>query len=190
MTAHSADTAHFEWQGHDEAENFIIEVQNTRYNNGYFSITTYDTLPCQQTSYTLHNIDTSTYYRLRIQKSTRYTPASYDSVVYSPWSDGITLGHYPTPPPQDTTVIQLAQNETFALSPNPASHSTTLHLAMPAPTECYLSIIDLLGHELQRIPLPAGTTEHSLDLSALPAATYMLTLTTPSGSTTQRLVVN
>ena len=189
ITARENDTARFEWQAHDDAVNFIIEVQDIRYTNEYICNTTYDTLPRWQTYYTLQGIDTTAYYRLRIQKSTRYATATYDTLVYSPWSDTITIGNFPTPPPQDTTALLTAPTPAFSLSPNPATHSTTLRLATPTTEGCHLTLTDLTGRELQRHPLPAGTTEYHIDLNTLPAATYLLTLITPLGSSTQRIGV-
>ena len=198
------DSVRFEWQGHDEAENFILRME-------YASTGTviYDTLPGDTSSYVLQGVDTTAgCLFVQLQKSSHYAMKYYDTVVYSPWTDTLSLFCPPpidttqqqdttiTPPidttgnGQDTTAILLAQGEAFSLTPNPATRSTTLRLSAAAAEDCTLSLTDLAGRELQRIPIPRGTTEQTIDLRSLPAASYLLTLHTPDGhSATQRLIV-
>ena len=194
-TAIGSDTARFEWQLHDEAENFIVEVEDMIANT-----TTHDTLPNWQNYYTLHGLDTNTdCLQLRVQKSTRYTMKYYDTVVYSPWYELPLLGHLPEPPdtttPIDTTQpvdtnqgILMAQGLQFSLQPNPVHDKAEVQLAAPADEGCTATITDLSGRELQRITVPPATQSLTIDLTTLPAGTYLLTLATPTATSTQRLV--
>ena len=194
-TAIGDDTARFEWQLHDEAENFIVEVEDLIANT-----TTHDTLPSWQNYYTVHGLDTNTdCLQLRVQKSTRYTMKYYDTVVYSPWYELPLLGHLPAPPdttqPIDTTQpvdtnqgILMAQGLQFSLQPNPVHDKAEVQLAAPAGEGCTATLTDLSGRELQRIVVPPATQTLTIDLTTLPAGTYLLTLATPTATSTQRLV--
>ena len=196
-TAIGGDTARFEWQLHDEAENFIVEVEDMIANT-----TTHDTLPSWQNYYTVHGLDTNTdCLQLRVQKSTRYTMKYYDTVVYSPWYELPLLGHLPEPPdtttPIDTTQpvdtnqgILMAQGLQFSLQPNPVHDKAEVQLAAPAGEGCTATLTDLSGRELQRIVVPPATQTLTIDLITLPAGTYLLTLATSTASSTQRLVKN
>ena len=194
-TAIGSDTARFEWQLHDEAENFIVEVEDMIANT-----TTHDTLPSWQNYYTVHGLDTNTdCLQLRVQKSTRYTMKYYDTVVYSPWYELPLLGYLPEPPdttqPIDTTQpvdtnqgILMAQGLQFSLQPNPVHDKAEVQLAAPADEGCTATLTDLSGRELQRITVPPATQSLTIDLTTLPAGTYLLTLSTPTASSTQRVV--
>ena len=194
-TAIGSDTARFEWQLHDEAENFIVEVEDMIANT-----TTHDTLPSWQNYYTVHGLDTNTdCLQLRVQKSTRYTMKYYDTVVYSPWYELPLLGHLPEPPdtttPIDTTQpvdtnqgILMAQGLQFSLQPNPVHDKAEVQLAAPASEGCTATLSDLSGRELQRIAVPPATQSLTIDLATLPAGTYLLTLATPTASSTQRVM--
>ena len=194
-TAIGSDTARFEWQLHDEAENFIVEVEDMIANT-----TTHDTLPSWQNYYTVHGLDTNTdCLQLRVQKSTRYTMKYYDTVVYSPWYELPLLGHLPEPPdtttPIDTTQpvdtnqgILMAQGLQFSLQPNPVHDKAEVQLAAPADEGCTATLTDLSGRELQRIVVPPATQSLTIDLTTLPTGTYLLTLATPTATSTQRVV--
>jgi len=100
---------------------------------------------------------------------------------------------HPDPPePPDTTAVHPAGPPAvpFALSPNPTAGEVTVTL--PALGEgAVLTVADASGREVRRQPLdpaPAGSRLR-LDLNGLPAGAYFVTLVTPQGSHTEKLLV-
>ncbi|MBQ9864947.1 MAG: T9SS type A sorting domain-containing protein [Bacteroidales bacterium] len=78
---------------------------------------------------------------------------------------------------------------TFRLLPNPASGSVLCVFDREAIAGGVLAMTDATGRELMRHELAPLTTSLRLDLSALPAGTYFVTLATPQGSSTQKLIL-
>ena len=76
----------------------------------------------------------------------------------------------------------------FTITPNPARDIVTVTLADGCDrAHATLVLRDALGKELRRITPSADKT--AIPLQGLPAGTYLLTLTTPQGSSTQKLVI-
>ena len=92
----------------------------------------------------------------------------------------------------DTTGIARVAKPTvpFTLTPNPTTGKVTVTVAQPAP-KCELTLRDAAGHEVLRKELSTFNSQLSttLDLRHLPAGAYFVTLSTPTASSTQRLVV-
>jgi len=75
-----------------------------------------------------------------------------------------------------------AEKTIWHIYPNPTHN--LLHVAHTGPTQAgavQLRLIDLSGRSRKVISLPAGRSKHVLDLSELPAALYLLRLTTRDG---------
>jgi len=89
----------------------------------------------------------------------------------------------------------------FTLSPNPATGRVRVEIHTPSPLRgtppnlggepgtCSLAVRDAAGHEVMYKVIPPVQTALDLDLSDLPAGAYFVTLTTPTATGTQRLVV-
>ena len=89
----------------------------------------------------------------------------------------------------------------FTLSPNPATGRVRVEIHTPSPLRgtppnlggepgtCSLAVRDAAGHEVMHKAIPPAQTALDLDLSDLPAGAYFVTLTTPTATGTQRLVV-
>ena len=76
----------------------------------------------------------------------------------------------------------------FTITPNPARDIVTVTLADGCDrAHATLVLRDALGKELRRLAPSADKT--AIPLQGLPAGTYLLTLTTPQGSSTQKLVI-
>ena len=76
----------------------------------------------------------------------------------------------------------------FSLTPNPARDIVTVTLGSICDrAHATLVLRDALGKELRRITPSADKTD--IPLQGLPAGTYLLTLSTPQGSSTQKLIV-
>ena len=125
-------------------------------------------------------------------------PAS-DQYRFSFWGDGNTTNPRYHVVNGDTSFIAFFREVTaieevdgtqglFTLTPNPTTGKVTVTVAQPAP-KCELTLRDAAGHEVMRTPMPAERPSMTLDLSSLPAGAYFVTLTTPTATSTQRLVV-
>ena len=82
-----------------------------------------------------------------------------------------------------------ASGTAFVLTPNPARGMVAVALATGAPQATVLKVLDMAGHEVLSQPVASGAENVTLDLSALPAGTYFVTLATPQGSSTQKLIL-
>ena len=80
---------------------------------------------------------------------------------------------------------------TFTLSPTPTSGEVTV--VLPVLGEgAVLTVADATGREVRRQTLPPATegTRLRLDLKGLPAGAYFVTVVTPQGNHTERLVIS
>lgn len=192
--AKEADSALLTWQHFDGAEGYELLVNNVTRKDSTVLVLNPDA-----TQHTLLGVDTNEYYRIRLRKLCRYATDSYDTIVRSEWTETFTFG---TPPPPDTsstdtttvdtnivdtTSIRLATGLELELQPNPASGEVLL--TMDAPEGGLLTLTDLAGREVLQQPIPAPTATLRLDISGLPAGSYMVKVTTPRGSATRRLLV-
>ena len=78
----------------------------------------------------------------------------------------------------------------FSMYPNPTTGKVTVTVAQPAP-KCELTLRDAAGHEVMRKEFSIVNSQFSipLDLRHLSSGAYFVTLSTPTASSTQRLVV-
>ena len=115
------------------------------------------------------------------------------------WNDGVTDNPRHVIVTQDTAftalfltpqgIAQASGEPLFRLLPNPASgmvQCETVGDPFPGGT---LTLTDATGRELMRHELAPLTASLRLDLSALPAGSYFVTLATPQGSSTQKLIL-
>ena len=101
------------------------------------------------------------------------------SYSWSEWSPAIQFGHYT---PQS---LESPQDINVTIVPNPASDAVTVTADAALLT---LELRDLLGRTvLTQHPSASSTT---VDVSPLPAGTYILRLHTPQGVATKKLVVS
>ena len=77
-------------------------------------------------------------------------------------------------------------------SPNPASSFTEVHFDLPAALKnTELRVYNLIGKELERIPMQAGTTDMQLDVRGFRPGIYFLYLHADGKPvTSQKLIVN
>ncbi len=73
--------------------------------------------------------------------------------------------------------------------PNPAHGTVAVTLAVGAPQDAVLRVLDASGHEVLSQPVTPESKSLSLDLSALSAGTYFVVLITTQGTTTQKLIL-
>ena len=116
-----------------------------------------------------------------------YVRGYCETGIWSGWSDWSTpclIDSIPTPPtPPDTVGITTIETSDFILSPNPTTGKVTIQIQNSdfKIQHCYLT--DLTGRREQVRLTAEAPGRYTLDLTARPQATYLLTLTTASGKT-------
>ena len=115
------------------------------------------------------------------------------------WNDGVTDNPRRIIVTQDTAftalfltpqgIAQATGESLFRLLPNPASGIVQCETAGDPFPGGTLTLTDATGRELMRHELAPLTTSLRLDLSALPDGSYFVTLATPQGSSTQKLIL-
>ena len=114
------------------------------------------------------------------------------------WSDGVTDNPRTFTVLDDTTftaifdinlredIDEAASAPAFSITPNPAHDRVTVTLS-DSPAHASLVLRDAVGKELLRLSPVSQKTD--IPLRDLPAGTYLLTLSSPQGSSTQKLIV-
>jgi len=129
------------------------------------------------------------YYKARVRSRCHHTCPIHNTWTWSPWSDTILFYTGPTEP--DTTAsispVEADGEYPFTLAPNPATGMVTVSWELGE--QLSLTLTDASGREVLRMPMPAGQTTATLDVSHLPKGIYLVTLTTSAATGTQRLVV-
>ena len=159
------------------------------------------------------DFDATRYYRVRFRSQHRHGCPIHDTTYWSPWSDTILFYTGSTAPDTTTSItpVEGCPDGLFTLSPNPATGTVTVTvgslthssaLAGTSPNlgeerltrlgeQLILTLTDAAGREVMRKELSTFNSQLSttLDLSGLAAGTYFVTLSTPTATSTQRLVV-
>ena len=92
---------------------------------------------------------------------------------------------------QDVSVDTVADAEAlFTLTPNPTTGSVRCIIGEEPFAGGVLTMVDASGREVLRKELPPETTSHTISLAEYPKGVYFVTLDTPQGSETQKLVIN
>jgi len=201
----SSGRPYFEWTSYTDEETLQYEVQYAQLGSNEWR-TTY---PTSSPFRIIDNFDATKYYTARIRMQHRHGCPIHDTVYWSPWSDTVLFYTGSTAPDTSDTIgiapVEANAAAFFTLTPNPTTGKVTVTvghtpqsgthssaLAGTSPNlgeEFSLTLRDAAGHEVLRKSLPAGTDSVDLDLSRLPAGAYFVTLSTPTSSATQRLVV-
>ncbi len=112
--------------------------------------------------------------------------------MWGPWCDPILFYTGPTPPDTTTAItpVEGCPNGLFTLTPNPATGTVTVTVGI-LNSPMALTLTDAAGREVMRKEFSIVNCQFSipLDLSGLAAGTYFVTLSTPTATGTQRLVV-
>ncbi len=119
---------------------------------------------------------------------TVYTPCGYAETFERgiPHPDHVVFVNWCRPEGIDSPLSPLPA---FTLSPNPAHTSVTVTLAAPCGSGCSLSLLDASGHTVLSLPLPAGSSNATLPLRDLPAGPYFVSLSSPQGASSQKLIL-
>ena len=116
------------------------------------------------------------------------------------WNDSVTVNPRRIVVMQDTAFTAIfgsgpvgvqeavPSNRLFRLMPNPASNEVRCKTAEGFGGGT-LTVVDAAGREVLRKVLARGTESYTFDVADYPAGAYFVTLSTPEGTSTQRLVV-
>ena len=125
---------------------------------------------------TLSNLDTNTWY-------TAFVRAVCDIGDYSYWSDSVT---FYIPGSNDTSLVDVGIVEQLTrLMPNPAAQQLTIASSFGVRL---VELYALDGKLLDKIPLD-GSPIHYLDVSAYPAGSYIVRITTSQGPIAKKLLI-
>ena len=131
--------------------------------------------------------------------ATIFAYSSDSSFFFSHWNDSVTDNPRSILVTQDTAFTAIFKSSQvsvdqpspllFSLNPNPSNGEVLLSLSQPLGSSATLTLRDAAGHELLVRSLPPNSTSLSLSLRHLPAGPYFLTLSSPQGSSTQKLII-
>ena len=179
MEWHSYDMATIVWDSLDRQLSY--QLSYGPYGSSPDDNPVYDIAGC---TVNIPGLDTSTYYAAYIRAKCRHECLVHDSIVWSPWSEPFCFFLGSRNP---LTAEPAPAAPAFTVSPNPAHGLVTVTLGMPGFEHAALILRDASGKELRRTTPSASKTD--IPLRGLPAGTYFLTLSTPQGSSTQKLLV-
>ena len=89
---------------------------------------------------------------------------------------------------EDERIEQPTEATLFSLSPNPAQEEVTVTVDGVAGSGCWLTLNDEAGRELLRHWITDRTL--TISIQGLAAGLYFVTIDTPQGSETQKLIIN
>jgi hypothetical protein len=149
-------------------------------------------------------LDSTVVYAAHCRARHHHACAIHDTVVWSGWTDTVEFytGKYrPGSLPDDNVgVVSPKGALSFTLSPNPARDEVTVTAESADGYGCWLTLRDEAGRELLRRqmgtypgssshPSQEGTSSLTLSTRGLVAGLYFVTLESPKGTSTQKLVV-
>ena len=136
---------------------------------------------CNDIRCTLQGLTPGTKYAARVRG------VCFNDSVYSDWSDTIQFHVAEYNPP--IGIPSVNANAPFTLTPNPAHDYVVLDLkdGVSDPKHCTLTVSDASGREVLSLNIAAPHTR--INTHDLPKGMYFVTLTTPKGSSTQKLIV-
>lgn len=107
---------------------------------------------------------------------------------WSDWSTPCLIDSIPTPPtpPDSTEGITPVETADFTLSPNPAKGFVTLKCTEPL--QGNIEIIDMNGRVINTVK-QIGNLAITIDISTLPAGTYLVRIITTKGILTKKLTI-
>lgn len=87
-------------------------------------------------------------------------------------------------------IEEISNTMNLVILPNPASSETTLRFSEILPTELTVEVIAINGKILMETRIPAGASDKTLDVSALPPAMYLIRLSTEAIVDVRKLIIS
>ena len=178
----SVDNAAFEWQRHDDAAGWEVQVVD-RHGDIVDSMI-YAADSTEQTHFALPEVLPGHDYSVRLRKLCHYATTGYDTIVRSEWTDMLTVD-------SDEVLHAIAVGEApfrFSLHPNPAHGEVGVTIGGMV-EKGIVAVCDMTGREVFSREVPAATESLTLNLNDLPAGAYLVSITVPSGKVSKRMIV-
>ena len=131
-------------------------------------------------------LDSTVLYVARCRGRCHHTCPLHDTIFWSEWSDAVEFWTGSRRPGSEG-IVSPDDAVAFTLSPNPARDEVTVAVGEGMALPCTVVLRDEQGRELLRQRLEGR--EVTLSTRGLPAGVYLVTLESPQGSSTQKLVV-
>jgi PKD repeat protein len=87
-------------------------------------------------------------------------------------------------------IEEISNTMNLVILPNPATSETTLRFSEVLPTELVVEVIAINGKVLIETSIPAGASNKTLDVSALPPAMYLIRLSTEAMVDVRKLIIS
>ena len=193
----------FSWEAAGDEEQVECEIQYSPYNREEWTSRMLTSGP----NVIRDEFDPTRYYKARARAKCHHGCAVHDTLVWGDWSEPI-LFYTGTTEPDTTVGINPVEDAAslFTLTPNPTTGTVRVEIHTPSPLGSTIGrrplvrgtppilggeliVHDAAGHEVMRMKVETGQKAVELDLAALPKGTYLVTLTTPRATGTQRLVL-
>ena len=138
------------------------------------------------TRYTISGLDSGRYYDVRLRRVCHHDcPYHTDTVVYGAYSAAVRFWVGSTDPANMGVEAAEADGMEMTVYPNPSGGVVTIGVEHPEGTS--LEVRDAVGRTVVRMERIGRETR--LDLSLLPRGVYTVTLDSPGGIATRRLVL-
>lgn len=108
----------------------------------------------------------------------------------SSWNEAFFVTKMGTCPSPGTGIEETFNASSLSVSPNPATTRLNVNVEVLAKTSATLSITNIVGQVIssQTVTLQAGDQTQSLDVAALPAGMYVLSVSTNKGTLQHKFV--
>ena len=90
-----------------------------------------------------------------------------------------------------TSISNYDADELIKLSPNPANNNLNLEMEAKGEYESYIEITDITGRIMKAVKLiiKKGLNSNNIDISALQSGSYLVSITTGSGSNFSQIII-
>ena len=133
-------------------------------------------------------LDSTVVYAARCRASSHHACAIHDTTVWSEWTDTVQFRLSTATPHGGEGIVPVEWGEVaFALSPNPAKERVTVAVGEDVVMPCTVVLRDEQGRELLRQRMEGR--ELTLSTRGLATGVCLVTVESPRGSSTQKLVV-
>ena len=177
MVGRTTNSMIFQWDTVVEQQEFEMLVKRSDNNSE-------QRIRPDSNPYKLTDLAAGVVYSVWLRARCHHECVVHDTVLWGPWSGPLQFRFTPQ------GVEEVGGGLKATLVPNPARGIFTVELAEEAGTPgigSTVTVTDMAGRVLLTAPLLSA--RQLVDASALPAGTYFVTLATPQGSSTQKLIL-
>ena len=177
----------FAWDTNICREEDLFEVQFAPYRSEEWR-----TVSTTDSSIEVYSVfDPDIYYQARVRARRHHLCPIHDTVMWGPWCRPILFYTGPTEPDTTNSIASVASESAFfTLTPNPTDGKVVVEVKSDKSGEATITVSDATGREVLKQKASTLNSQLStLNLEALPAGTYFVTVTIDGQSGTRKLVV-